>query len=77
MIDRLSKEHFKAIQSQMEWHEEGKITLKSIPDFTDVPCSSVTMSKHFCNFKTYLSQCYGVEGFPLDYMVWLTLVVTS
>ena len=30
-----------------------------------------------CDFKTYLSQCYGVESFPLDYAVHLTLVTSS
>lgn len=59
MIDRLSKEHFEVIRAQMEWEEEGKITLKSILHLTDVPVyhSSVTMSKPFCDFETYLSQC--------------------
>lgn len=59
MIEHLSKEHFEAIWAQMEQEEEGKITLKSIPDLTDVPVyrSSVTMLKHFHNFETYLSQC--------------------
>ena len=57
MIDCLSKEHLEAIWVQMEWEEEGKITLKSIPNLMDMPVcrSSMTMSKHFCNFKTYLS----------------------
>ena len=27
------------------------------------------MSKHFRDFETYLSQHYGVEGFPLDWVV--------
>ena len=71
MIECLSKEHFEVIMVQMEQEEEGKVTLKMIPDLMDVPVyqASVTMSKHFCNFKTYLSQCYGVENFPLDYVV--------
>ena len=66
MVSLLTKEHFEAIRVQMEREEEGKVTLKSIPDLTDVPVYqlSVTMSKHFHNFETYLSQRYGVEGFP-------------
>jgi hypothetical protein len=31
------------------------------------------MSKHFWDFETYLSQHYGVEGFPLDWVVRQTL----
>jgi hypothetical protein len=31
------------------------------------------MSKHFRDFETYLSQHYGVKGFPLDWVVRLTL----
>ena len=75
MVSLLTKDHFEAIRAQMEREEEGKVTLKSIPDLTDVPVyrSSVTMSKHFRDFETYLSQRYGVEGFPLDYVVRPTL----
>ena len=31
------------------------------------------MSKHICDFESYLCTHYGVEGFPLDYSVGLTL----
>ena len=70
MIKQLSNDHFKPIHAQMEHKEEGKVTLQDIPDLTDVPTyrSTITMSKHFRDFKTYLLQCYGVEGFP-----WITL----
>lgn len=79
MVDLLTKDHFEAIRAQMERKEEGKVTLKTIPHLTDVPLyrSSMTTSKHFRNFKTYLSQRYGVEGFPLDYMVRLMLAATD
>ena len=57
----------------MEHEEEGKVTIKLIPDLTDVPKwkdrGSTSMSKHFQDFETYLSQHYGVEGFPLDWVV--------
>jgi hypothetical protein len=57
----------------MEREEEGKVTIKMIPDLTDVPKwkdrGSTSMSKHFRDFETYLSQHYGVEGFPLDWVV--------
>ena len=65
--------HFKAIRAQMEREEEGKVTIKMIPDLTDVPKwkdhGSTSMSKHFRDFETYLSWHYGVEGFPLDWVV--------
>ena len=75
MVDLLTKDHFKAIWSQME----RKVTLKTIPDLTDMPVyqSSVTMLKHFCDFETYLSQHYRVEGFPLDCVVRLMLAATD
>lgn len=63
----------------MERKEEGKVTLKDIPDLTDVPTyrSTITISKHFNDFETYLSQRYGVEGFPLDYVVRTILASAS
>jgi len=72
-INWLRPQHFEAIRAQMEREEEGKVTIKMIPDLTDVPkwkdhCST-SMSKHFRDFETYLSQHYGVEGFPLDWVV--------
>ena len=78
-VDLLTKEHFQAIRAQMEREEEGKVTLKLIPDLTEVPVywSSITMLKHFCDFKAYLSQRYGVEGFPLDYVVQPMLAATD
>ena len=72
-IERLRPEHFESIRTQMEREEEGKVTIKMIPDLTDVPKwkdrGSTSMSKHFRDFETYLSQHYGVEGFPLDWVV--------
>jgi hypothetical protein len=57
----------------MEREEEGKITIKMIPDLMDVPKwkdrGSTSMSKHFRVFETFLSHHYGVEGFPLDWVV--------
>ena len=70
MIDQLSNSHFEPIHAQMECEEEHKVTLKDIPDLTNVPTyqSTITMSKHLRDFKTHISQHYGVEGFP-----WITL----
>ena len=34
------------------------------------------MSKHIHEFKTFLSNKYGVDGFPLDYILWPKLVNT-
>jgi hypothetical protein len=57
----------------MECEKEGKVTIKMIPDLTDVPKwkdrGSTSMSKHFRDFETYLSQHYGVKRFPLDWVV--------
>ena len=57
----------------MEREEEGKLTIKMIPDLTDVlkwkDLGSASMSKHFRVFETYLSHHFGVEGFPLDQVV--------
>ena len=65
----LHQEHFESIHTQMEHEEEGKVTIKIIPDLTDVPKwkdrGSTTMSTHFRELETYLSHHYGVEGFPL------------
>ena len=65
--------HFEAIRAQMEHEEEDKVIIKMIPDLTDIlkwkDCGSTSMSKHFRDFETYLSQHYGVEGFPLDWVV--------
>jgi hypothetical protein len=52
----------------MEREEEGRITIKMIPDLTDIPqwkdWGQTSMSKHFRVFETYLSQHFGVKGFP-------------
>jgi hypothetical protein len=57
----------------MEREEEGRVTVKMIPDLTDIPKwkdrGHTSMSKHFQDFETYLSQHYGVEGLPLDCVV--------
>jgi hypothetical protein len=47
----------------MEFEEEGKVTIRMIPDLTDVTKwkdrGSTSMSKHFRDFKTYLSALWG------------------
>jgi hypothetical protein len=57
----------------MECEEEGKLTIKMIPDLTDVlkwkDRGSASMSKHFRVFETYLSHHFGVEGFLLDWVM--------
>ena len=75
MIQQLLALHFELICVQMELKEEGKITLKDILDLTTVLTyqSTIAMSKHFHDFETYLSQYYGVEGFPLNYIVRMSL----
>ena len=61
----------------MDHEEDGKITVKMIPDLMDIPKwkdrGSTSMLKHFRDFKTYLSQHYGVKGFPLNRVVHPTL----
>ena len=61
-INWLRPRHFESIRAQMEHEEEGKVTIKMIPDLTDVPKwkdrGSTSMSKHFQDFETYLSQHY-------------------
>jgi hypothetical protein len=61
----------------MERKEEGRVTIKMIPDLTDIPKwkdrGHTSMSKHFQDFETYLSQHYRVEGFLLDWVVQLRL----
>jgi hypothetical protein len=65
----------------MEHEEEGKVTIKMIPDLTNIPkwkdCGQNTMSKRFRDFEMYLSQHYGVKGFPLDWVVRLNLPVVT
>jgi len=63
----------------MECEEEGKISMKDIPDLTDMPKykAQTSMSKHFHYFEIYLSQHYRIEGFPLDYVVRPMLSVTK
>jgi len=62
------KEHVEPIHAQMECDEEGKATIMDIPILTDVPKykAHTSMSKCFRDFETYLSQHYGVEGFPFN-----------
>ncbi len=61
-IDWSHPQHLKAICAQMECEEEGKVTVKMIQDLTYVPkrkdCGLTSMSKHFRDFDTYLSQHY-------------------
>ena len=56
---------------QMERKEHSKISLKSVSELMDIPTykSTMSMSKHIHDFESYLSTHYGVEGFPLDYVV--------
>ena len=65
----------------MEHEEEGKVTIKMIPDLTNIPKwkdhGQNTMSKHINNFEMFLCQYYGVEGFLLDWVVRLNLAVIS
>jgi hypothetical protein len=65
----------------MECEEEGKITVRMIPELTNIPKwkdrGRNTMSKHFWDFETLLSQHYGVERFPLDWVVRPNLPVIS
>jgi hypothetical protein len=37
MITHLKRDHFEAIRAQMEREEHSKISLKDIPDLTDIP----------------------------------------
>ena len=60
----IRKQHFKPIHAQMEHEEEGKITIKDIPELMDM-FMHISMCKHFSDFETYLSQNYEVDGFPL------------
>ena len=71
MIQFLKKEHFEPMHAQMEHKEHGKISLKSVSQLTDIPTykSTMSMSKHIQDFESYLSTHYGVEEFPLDYVV--------
>ena len=71
MITLLKRDHFEAIRAQMECKEHSKISLKDIPDLTDIPKYKSTMSMltHIWDFESYLVTHYGVEGFPLDYVV--------
>jgi hypothetical protein len=73
-IEWLRPEHFESIRTQMDREEDGKVTIKMIPELTDVPKwkdrgTAASMSKHFRVFETYLSHHFGVEGFPLDWVV--------
>jgi hypothetical protein len=51
----------------------GEDTIKMIPNLANIPQwkdrGQNMMSKHFRDFEMYLSQHYGVEGFPLDWVV--------
>ena len=72
-VKELRPRHFEPIRAQMECEEEGRVTVTMIPDLTDIPKwkdrGHTSMSKHFRDFETYLSQHYGVENFPLDWVV--------
>ena len=52
------------------------MALKDIGELTDIPKfkSSTSMSKHIREFETFLSNKYGVDGFPLDYALRQKLV---
>ncbi len=78
MITLLKKDHFEPIKAQMLQEEHGKMALKDIGKLTDIPKFKTTMSmlKHIREFETFLSNKYGVDGFPLDYVLWPKLVNT-
>ena len=78
MITLLKKEHFEPIKAQMAQEEHGKVALKDIGELTDILKfeSSTSMLKHILEFKTFLSNKYGVDGFPLDHVLWRKLVNT-
>jgi hypothetical protein len=64
----LEKEQFELIWAQMDYEEEGKITIEDVSNVMDMPKfkGHTSMSKHFMDFETYLSQHYGIEGFKLN-----------
>jgi hypothetical protein len=70
MVQELSAECFEPIHAQMDHKEEGKVTLKDIPDLTDVPNyrSTITMFKHFRDFETTCLSAMGLRAPP-----WITL----
>jgi hypothetical protein len=51
----------------MEHEEEVKISVKDIPDLTDVPKykAHVSMSKHIRDFETYCHNIMGSRDSPL------------
>ena len=63
------------MHAQMKHEEHGKISLKSVSELTDIPTykSTMIMSTNIRNFESYLSTHYGVEGFPLDFVMRLKL----
>ena len=75
----LRKEHFESIHVQMKCKEEGKITIKDIPNLMFLPeyKGHNTTSKYFRDCKTHLSQHYGVKCFPLNHVIWSTLSASS
>ena len=64
----LCPQHFESIRAQMEHEEEGKVTVKMIPDLMDVPKwkdrGSMSMSKHFRDFKTFCLSILGLTVSP-------------
>ena len=76
MITLLKKDHFEPIKAQMLREENGKVALKDIGELTDIPKFKTTtsMSKHIREFETFLLNKYGVDGFPLDYVLQPKLV---
>ena len=60
MIYFLKKEHFESMHEQVECKEHDKISLKSVSKLTDILTYNLTksMSKHICDFKSYLSSHY-------------------
>ena len=58
--------------------EHGKVALNDIGELTDIPKFKTTtsMSKHIREFETFFSNKYGVDEFPLDYVLWPKLVNT-
>ena len=64
-VKDLRPRHFESIHAQMEREKEGKITIKIIPDLTNIPkwkdLGHNTMSKQFRDFEPFLSLHYGVD----------------
>jgi hypothetical protein len=65
--------HFEVIRAQREKEEGRRTLLKDVASLTDIPkftgSGLTAMSRHFRAFDTYLSQRYGYDGHPLDWVI--------